>query len=80
MSISSKSLRLATAAATCGSYTTEPTATASVMRWVVVAWIVRAALLGKWERGPRAADPCGPAHRYIWVGTFPYCDLSFEPK
>jgi hypothetical protein len=32
------------------------------------------------ERGPRAGDPCGPGHRYIWVGTCPYCDLSCEPE
>ena|SRR5947209_1822762 len=32
------------------------------------------------ERGPRAGDPCGPEHRYIWVGTCPYCDLSCEPE
>jgi hypothetical protein len=41
---------------------------------------VTLASLANRERGPRAGDPCGPGHRYIWVGTCPYCDLSCEPE
>ena len=31
-----------------------------------------------WE--PRAGDPCGPGHRYVWIGVGPYSDLSCEPE
>ena len=31
-----------------------------------------------WE--PRAGDPCGPGHRYVWIGVGPNSDLSCEPE
>ena len=31
-----------------------------------------------WE--PRAGDPYGPGHRYVWIGVGPYSDLSCEPE
>jgi hypothetical protein len=30
--------------------------------------------------GPHAGDPCGPGHRYVWVGVGPNSDLSCEPE
>ena len=58
-----------------------------VIWWIVITWVGIALVLqtirvltgtADWE--PRAGDPCGPGHRYVWSGVGPYSDLSCEPE
>jgi hypothetical protein len=54
----------------------------SIIFWVFVVWVVVGSLIG-WifgirDREIRAGDPCGPGHRWTYVGIDP--DLSCEPE